>query len=235
MPDENKPDALQDVLMEARRLADEGKYEEALQKHLWYHDHALEINPGHSGVRLSFALSDWVALGRMYPKALVALRAIRDEKRAHLLAGKAARDLFEEVASISLYLGEGPSVVGLLKQLLSADPALDWDVYRIVDEALVDAGEFALARRFMRNPRGDLAMFDEILSGALEVLGQRRYADHYLDAPRRGYAADVARLLTVLDHTGDRALAEELQTKALKRLNRPEIRAALAPRAPAAG
>ena len=40
-----KPD-LQNILNEAKNLMDEGKYEEALQRQIWYFDHALEYDQG---------------------------------------------------------------------------------------------------------------------------------------------------------------------------------------------
>src|SRR5690349_21544262 len=68
----------QQILNEARDDARAKHYEEALEKYVWFHEHALEYRPSMSGVRLSFALSDWVKLGESYPPALVKLREIRD-------------------------------------------------------------------------------------------------------------------------------------------------------------
>ncbi len=69
---------LEGIRGEAKDLAAGGQYEPALQRHLWYHNHALEYDPNQRGVRLSFALTDWVELGRKYPKAKQALLEIRD-------------------------------------------------------------------------------------------------------------------------------------------------------------
>src|SRR5690349_10482282 len=69
----------QAVLNEARQLAQAGKYEEALAKHLWYHENALRIQPSQLGVRVSFALAAWRDLGEKFPKAHDALVGIRDE------------------------------------------------------------------------------------------------------------------------------------------------------------
>jgi len=40
-------------------LAHQGKNEEALERFLWFHDHALEHDPAMHGVRLPYALSSW--------------------------------------------------------------------------------------------------------------------------------------------------------------------------------
>src|SRR5687768_17293473 len=73
-------------LQEIRRLTSEGKYEEALNKHLWFHEES-KSSIGMGGVRLSFALSHWMELGEAYPPALAALKAIRDANEAKLLEG----------------------------------------------------------------------------------------------------------------------------------------------------
>ncbi|HTD86247.1 MAG TPA: serine/threonine-protein kinase, partial [Candidatus Binatia bacterium] len=68
------------ILDEAKEQRQHGEYEQALQRHIWYHNHALEFEPSLTGVRLSFALAEWIELGRRYPRARRALIEIRDEK-----------------------------------------------------------------------------------------------------------------------------------------------------------
>src|SRR2546426_6861906 len=111
-----------DPLDEARRLARQGKFEQALQKHIWIHDHVLEANPSYYGVRLSFALADWIDLGKKYPKALEALKAIRDKKTSRLMAGEDDRVVFHDVQSINQYLGESKATVELFKQIQARQP-----------------------------------------------------------------------------------------------------------------
>src|SRR5688572_11688303 len=41
------------ILREAKADTQAGRYEEALAKHVWFHSHALEIEPALYGVRLS--------------------------------------------------------------------------------------------------------------------------------------------------------------------------------------
>src|SRR6185436_13019993 len=92
-----KPGELPDpgaILNEAKQLMQAEKYEEALQRHIWYHNHALEIKPSLSGVRLSFALANWVELGRRYPRAKQALVEIRDQKTRAIDEGRGYSHLF---------------------------------------------------------------------------------------------------------------------------------------------
>src|SRR4051794_19367514 len=97
------------VLDEARELADQGRYGEALQRHVWFHQHALEHDLAFHGVRLSFALSDWVRLGEQSPPARRALVDIRDRTAAQARAGdwspKPYHEPFHDVVAINHYLG----------------------------------------------------------------------------------------------------------------------------------
>lgn len=68
----------------AHEAARDGRYEEALREHIWFHDHALAKQPSLYGVRLSYALADWVDFGKVYPPALAALQAVRDAKTVKL-------------------------------------------------------------------------------------------------------------------------------------------------------
>jgi hypothetical protein len=62
-------DEARKALDDAREFSLGGKFKEALERHIWFHNQALEKEPTYYGVRLSFALSDWVALGRKHPEA----------------------------------------------------------------------------------------------------------------------------------------------------------------------
>src|SRR5947207_1761673 len=101
---------VQRALDDAERFTRDGKYEQALERQLWYHRNALQYAPAQYGVRLSFALSGWVQLGKVYPKALAALRSTRDEALA----------TYKKVPSDSLQFGEVMSIDFALDDLASA-------------------------------------------------------------------------------------------------------------------
>ena len=52
-----------------RDLVKNEQYELALQKHVWFHEES-KSSSGMAGVRLSYAISNWVELGNKYPPAL---------------------------------------------------------------------------------------------------------------------------------------------------------------------
>ena len=71
--------AASEALRQARAFADSGDFDKALEKHEWYHEHAVELDPSQRGVRLSFALNSWIQLGAKYPPALASLKTICDD------------------------------------------------------------------------------------------------------------------------------------------------------------
>ena len=90
-----------EVLREARQLVKLQQYAEALEKYLWFHDHALDAARSLAGVRLSYAIAEWVDLGEVYPPARRALESVRDAKAESLRQGTYDASLFHDVASIN--------------------------------------------------------------------------------------------------------------------------------------
>jgi hypothetical protein len=76
------------ILESARADLRAGRYEDALAKHLWFHQHALEHDRSYYGVRLSGALTSWHQLAKVYPPALQALKETRDEAAKRVFEGK---------------------------------------------------------------------------------------------------------------------------------------------------
>ncbi len=147
-----RPD-LEKIRDEARTLATQGRYEEALQRRLWYHNHALEIDQAQTGVRLSFALSDWVELGRHYPKAKQALVEIRDHQTRELAEGRGHFEMFSEVEALNRELQTPDKTYALFKKLESSDPQLAGQCYFWVESALVQKGEYETCLRHLGDPQ----------------------------------------------------------------------------------
>src|SRR4051812_38154257 len=93
-----------ECLAEARAAVLDERYEDALNAYVWIHHHSLQFGPAFYGVRLSYALIEWIDLGKKYPKALLVLQAIRDDKAATLRAGDGDFALFHDVATMNEYL-----------------------------------------------------------------------------------------------------------------------------------
>ena len=147
------------VLQEAQALARKGKYPEALEKHLWYHENSLRLDPAQSGVRLSFALSYWTDLGRKYPEAKVALVAVRDRELKRLTGGDDDADRFRDVAGINGYLKERSKTVELFKAIHAKDREFAGRCYFYAEADLVALGEYRLCRAYIPDP---LARFEQM-------------------------------------------------------------------------
>jgi tetratricopeptide (TPR) repeat protein len=222
-------DQAESALDEARRLAAQGKFQEALEKHVWFHDHALEVRPSYYGVRLSYALSDWVELGKKYPKALETLKGIRDKKTSRLLAGEADRALFHDVESINDHLGESKATVDLFRKIEVARPGFAASVYDLADEALIAAGEYGLAKKYLGDPMTRLAKAKRRFDEGIQYAKMSRSGDASRQAFESIFTDDIVRIITVLDKTGDSDKAREIQSKALAVLESPAIRNAINP------
>jgi serine/threonine protein kinase/tetratricopeptide (TPR) repeat protein len=147
-----KPD-LQKMLSDAKDLMEKGRYEDALQRHLWYFNHALEYDQGQTGVRLSFALSQWVELGRRYPKAKEALTEIRDRDARRLVEGKGYANLFTDVQAINRELQDEDATYELFKTIREKDPQLAGQCYFWVESLLAAKGEYQWCYDHMGDPQ----------------------------------------------------------------------------------
>lgn len=215
------------ALREAEKLAAAGKYAEALERHLYFHHHVLEEAPSMYGVRLSFALSSWVDLGAVYPPALVALRDLRDEHARALLAGDTDRERFVDFAAINENLQEIPATVALFKELDAKQPEVAALVAQIALGSLVDAGEFALARRHLKDLRPRIDRAVRHYNDGMERVQQKNLDQSTVDAYRSIFADEAAQIILLLHKTGDTELARTLQAEALALVDDTQIRDAL--------
>lgn len=214
----------EDPLDEAQRLAAEGKFEEALQKHIWIHNHILETDRAYTGVRLSFALDAWVELGKKYPKAIAALTEIRDQKIDRLLKSEHEWSLFQDVAAINQYLKQTDSTVELFKKLDKSSPQFAAQVYPIAEEAIVKVGDYRLARKYVTNPMARLKGAQSRLESGLDRVKSRSPGNPARQAYERIFTDEVVRLITILKNNADTDAAKKVQEEALKSLDNAQIR-----------
>jgi hypothetical protein len=190
-------------LYAAQAAAREGRYAEALSEYVWFHDHALEHIPALYGVRLSFALSYWMDLAKTFPEARRKLEEIRDRKAATLASGQGNRHLFHDVEAINQSLGQEAETYRLFKRLLKSAPlnAAAWaDLAR---NAIVAAGDFALAAQYSDDPETALLRFsDRLNEDVAERRGDRKHLLRRLDAYAHIYADRVATTIAILDGLG---------------------------------
>jgi hypothetical protein len=196
-----------EVLERARNARLAGKYEDALRDHLWFHEHALESDPSLAGVRLSFALRDWIYLAEQFPLARRALQAIRDRDTQRILNGGATLGRFHDVSAINSALGDERATHELFTQLDVQLPELAKDCAELALPALVAVEDFQLARRYLPDP-----------AARITALAQR-VNDFAEDLAKRGNTSSAPQLLAfVLNYTKEVRLVVEV----LRRLGEDE-------------
>jgi serine/threonine protein kinase/tetratricopeptide (TPR) repeat protein len=170
-----KPD-LQKILDEAKDLMNRQAYEESLQRHIWYHNHEAEYGDSYQKVvRVTSAISDWVELGRRYPKAKQALIEIRDQDTRKLADGRGYADLFTDVNAINHELQDDDATYALFKTIREKDPQLAGQCYFWVESLLVAKGEYQWCYDHMGDPQ---SRFDNLhRTFDMDTANQKRMAE----------------------------------------------------------
>ena len=137
------------ILYEARSDAVAKRYENALAKHVWFHENALKHQPSLYGVRLSFALGYWSLLGEEYPPAMDQLKAIRDDGEKNIRNGTGNHEAFHDFETINSILNDEDRTIELFHWLDVSNTDLAKSVYRLAQPALIAAEEYQLCGRYI--------------------------------------------------------------------------------------
>ncbi len=219
---------LQQYLVETDHLIRIAKYEEALERCIWFHDHALEHDPNMVGVRASFALLSWSNLASKYPPARKAMIDRRNQATKELLDGKGGVMLFLDAVALNRELKENDKTVELFEALDQKHPDLAKETFFLASEILFDAKKLDLIRKHL-GP----------LDQAFETI-RKRYDEDYeklaADWENSGRARDflkadferqVLRLIKYAVALGESENARQIQTRAIEVLDRESIRNAI--------
>jgi hypothetical protein len=118
-----------------------GRYEDALQKFLWFHE-ASRHETGMGGVRLSFALGYWMDLASRYPPALDSFIALRDNMEGRRLANEGDFESFHDVFSLNQHLNADERTIDLFMQIAQIAPSKAQSLYPLVERLLVSDGKY---------------------------------------------------------------------------------------------
>ena len=203
-----------EVLRQARQLVKSEQYAAALEKYIWFHDHALDVDRAFAGVRLSYAILEWVDLGEVYPPARKALESVRDAKTESLTQGTYDVSLFHDVASINRAFGQVERTRDLFKTIAAADRSVAEKCFHIALESLVDTKEFALARSFMPDPQKEIEHF--AMPFKFDQQSTRSDSPEIQEALVKIYVKKVNRILEVFLEVGEEDVANNLRYYALE-------------------
>ena len=209
------------ILKEARHAVRRGAHAEALQKYLWFHHHALEHSLALGGVRLSYAIAEWLELGKAYPPALVALESVQAVTLRSLQSGSNNRREFHDFASINERLGRSELTCSVFREIAEHQAEFAKECFLLALPSLIRTQDFAPARRFATSPKERL---DSHLAWFAKWLLNERRPSFHDDVLIGLYARRVRELSSVFEGVGEHEEAELLQLKAIEELANPSDR-----------
>jgi len=205
---------------------EQGRYDDALQLHLKFHREALAIEPALYGVRLSFALSDWLETARLYPPAMQALRDVRDEGVAALIAGNGTRQLFHDVRAINDALETRADTHALLVELAKRDLPFARTCAHAARMEILEAGDFELSAQLFDSFEAHIRHAAKGLNSDVARSGARpTHWRSHSEVYRRSVCTTLA-LLEGMERHGE---AERLRALSLQLIEDHDIRADLEP------
>jgi hypothetical protein len=209
-----EPDASK-ILTEAQEDFRAGRHELALAKHLWYHENALKYDQGQAGVRLSFALSSWLALGKAYPPALAALKQARDAALEKALKGPSGMNAFHDVASINRTLGEERQTRDVFVQLDAENSPMGRALFQIAEPALLKEKEYALCLKYLK-PREAFLSALSMYRMNRELAADKQFGQHLAEFADKSFTNRVATIVGLLAVNGRGEEAEQIARDARK-------------------
>jgi hypothetical protein len=200
----------QSILSDAEADAKAGKYADALAKQVWFYKNALKYDSGEYGVRLSFALSDWIELGKVYPPALEKLKAFRDEAEKNVRDDKKVRDNFSDFESINEYLKEEAKTVDLFVWIDSNKPDSAKAVFDLARPALVKSKQYTLLGKYIQNP---FSLYDNAVQDYernVELAKDPKFGRQVQDFGESKFKNETTTLIALLVVTDQKAVAEKI-------------------------
>ena len=217
----------QRILHEARDDRQAGRNEDALAKHVWFHENAVKLEPTMKGVRRSFALADWRMLGYRYAPAMAKLQQARDFAAKQTMEGKDAWEQFGDVLAINDALDEDRKTRELFLWLDKNKPAIAKEVYPRAQPILVQAKDYALCGKYLDAP----VTFDRLVKsyrGDLLYANTSTYRSDNREFAVTKFSTETSVLVALLVVNGRKPEAKKIADDALKLMDTPAFEKLLA-------
>lgn len=214
IPPEN-PDPKQ-ILDEAQNDFKAQRFEDALAKYIWFHNHALEYEPAKMyGVRLSFALTYWKQLGDVYEPALKAFVKIRDEKTELIEKRMGNRDLFHDVMALNRTLGEDDKTVDLFRKLDQDQKELASQCWKIAKRVVIKAKAYDLVRIYIGNLGQEFDKIVEVYDSNKTMYDNENFGEEFKAYNENNFVEETLSLIKLAVALDDIENARDIQTDAL--------------------
>lgn len=177
------------------------RYETALAKHVWFHDHSQQLQPSLSAVRLSFALSDWLKLGEVYQPALDKMKAIREDLEKKMRDKDRIRVRFEdfhEFVALNRTLRQEERTAELFQWLAESDPEDAGRLFGVAQPSLIKQKKYDLYAKFIE-PEKDIRRMIDSYQQNLKM--SERFGDSHTRYTENKFVNEAATLVAILVHT----------------------------------
>lgn len=223
-PENPKPSQ---ILSEARKDAQAKRYSEALAKHVWFHENALKYEPSLRAVRLSFALSDWVKLGKVYPPAREKLIVIRDaiEKRAQ--NGEDVGEVFQELSKINEYLGDYKNTVECFKALEKNHPDSASSALLFAKKSILKTKEYQIYAKYIKGTSDFLEFKETYEMSKPASIQSGKATNSHTEFVEKTFRHETATVVAVLANVGRKQEATEIAELASKMIDDKKFRTML--------
>lgn len=209
-------------------LAESGHYQQALEKHIWFHEES-KTSSGMAGVRLSYAIEAWIKLGEKYPPALDALINVRNTNKEILLSGKGSFQHFHDLSSINRKLSEEEQTYELFLILDKKYPEQADTYYHVAEDLLIERKEYELCGKYIGDPIYKYENIRHLRELSLSFAKQepKMNSPWYIKHTDKSFVDGVAKLIEVLIAIDRKEEAIEIQKRALSYYDNEKIRYAI--------
>lgn len=222
VPPEN-PDP-QAIMAEAKADTTAGRYEDALAKQLWYHENAIQLQPSLTGVRLSFALMNWLELGEAYPPALEKMKQVRDETEKRIRDKNKVRIRFEDFhdfVALNETLREEQRTAELFHWIDKHDEEDAQRVFDVARPALIKQGDFELCGKYT-DSENEMSHVDRNYTLGLKM-AKDRFGEQHRKYVEKKFLNDVTTLAALLVKNGRISEATVVSARAKELAQNPEL------------
>jgi hypothetical protein len=200
---------------ETENLEKQGKYAEALDRHIWFHNNSRDA-VGMGGVRLSYALTDWLELGEVYPPALVAFTNTRDEKTQTLMKGKGGFEDFHEVSSFNEYLDDNKKTLELFLYIDKNHPTLAEECWIAAEDVLLKAKDYTLIKKYIPSLLDEFREAKSFYRLNVKLSKDSDFGDEHLEWSTNTFVEDCLSLIEISVAIDDLESAQNIQRLAIQ-------------------
>jgi len=221
---------LHKILEQASQDKEDKSYQSALEKHIWFHENALQYDNSFYGVRLSFALSDWFELSQVYEPALKELLKLSDENLNKVKAEKTIltkrRESFHDFVSINETLNRNKEVVDLFKWLDINSPTMAKRCFDIAKPSLIRSGNFTLCGKYIE-PEKDFLLAKRMYLCDLKIAKKVSLDQEHQEYAENSFINTISILVATLAINKRHEEAEEIIKLSTKIMDTKIFRAEL--------